>query len=410
MSGSYFICLVFQIPDLKMANTTLNMWKPVANGTTEYTGAEKTEYQPLETTSKYGTRSDIFYDDYSYFTAEIHEEFLRNIHRHTSVFAVFLSVWTFFINMLVILACIGNREIRNNGYYNQIVNFSVSNLLISGFVIPLTIYHIQHSWDIGPALCKIYVIADVLLPFTSVVVILILNVDRLMSVVHPRFYSWIFQKSLKSAVVCLPWFTAVVVVIPIWTSGTMPYENKPGECIVLISKESAILCPLLTFFIPLVALIILTFKLLLLKIQVPASSAVSTDNTRLSMKTYKNEENGGENCELKDASSTLPNTSTAVLKEKRCDIVALCAVTACFAVMWFPFQCVSFLLSFCHSQSCIPSFGLNEVVTWLGASSAGVVPIFWFIDCQLRESLRAKCIKPRNADFNDSSNSEETFL
>lgn len=394
-----------------MANTTLNVWKYV-NGTSGYTVADKAEYEPLDTAGKYGTHSDIFYDDYSNFTAEIHEEFLRNIHRHTSIFAVFLSVWTSFINILVILACIGNREIRYNGYYNQIVNLSVSNLLISGFVIPLTIYHIQHSWDIGSALCKIYIIADVILPFASIVVILILNVDRIMSVVHPRFYSWIFQKSLKLAVICLPWFTAVVVVIPIWTSGTIPYNNRPGECIVLISKESAILCPLMTYFIPLVALIILTFKLLLLKIQVPASAAVSTDNTRLSMKTYKNKENeaDGENCELRNTSSTLPNTSTAILKEKRCDIVALCAVTACFAVMWFPFQCISFFLSFCHSQSCIPSAGLNQVVTWVGASSAGVVPIFWFIDCQLRGSLRAKCIKPQSIDFNDSSNSEETFL
>lgn len=396
-----------------MSNMSSNVWKQHgANGTSGYTRQDNTEYLTSDPINSYETDLGNYYDDYSYFNSEVHAEFLRNIHRHTSVFAAFLSVWTFVINILIILACMGSRNVRHNGYYIQIVNLSVSNMMIGGFVIPLTIYYIQHSWDLGQALCKIYVIADVLLPFTSVLIIIVLNVDRIMSIIHPRLYAWIFQKSLKSVIICVPWFTALVVVIPIWTSGTIPYENGPGECIVLISKESAILCPLMTYFIPVITLITLTFKLLLLKMQTTASTSESVDNTRLSMRTYKTQHNDTdvENSEFIERSSTLQSNSTSNVKDKRDDIVALCAVNTSFAIMWFPFQCISFFLSFCHSQSCIPSIGLNQVVTWVGTSSAGIVPIFWFLDLQLRKSLRNKCVRPPQVDMHESSNSEETFL
>ncbi|XP_045216239.1 5-hydroxytryptamine receptor 5A-like [Mercenaria mercenaria] len=397
--------------EFKMYNTSTNGWSQQnTNGTLRTDKIESGQNLNYDRTLQYGSGSEYIYDDYNYFSAEIHEEFLSSIHQHTSTFATFLSIWTFLVNILVILACMRNKETRHVGYYNQIVNLSVSNLLISVFVLPLTIYHIKQEWDLGQLLCKIYVISDVLLPFSSISIIILLNIDRLMSIMHPRLYSWIFQKTLKTAIICLPWFVAVIVVIPIWTSGTIPYENGPGECIVLISKESAILCPLITFFIPLTGIIALTFKLLLLKIQLSSTTPGTLESTGMSLKNYQNQQNDVD-CERSDFTRrSLPSTSTMETKENRDDLVALCVVNTMFAVMWFPFQCISFLLSFCHSPSCIPSIGLNQVVTWVGASSAGVVPVFWFINSKLRAGLRKDCTKTTHVESAESSHSEETFL
>lgn len=378
-------------------------------------GAGVVEYVTSDTPLLYDYSGDGYYDDYGYFSAEIHEEFLGSIHQHAATFAILLSIWTFIVNIIVILACIANKENRNNGFYIQVVNLSVSNLIICVFVFPLTIYHILHAWNLDPTLCKVYIISDVLLPFASFTITILLNIDRLVSIVHPRLHSCIFQNALIPVIIFIPWYVAVVVVVPIWTSGTIPYANAPGECTVLISKEAAILCPLLTYFAPLVVLIALTFKLLLLKLQQTPSSLAAARNTGVSMKNYLNQtsEVNDENSDVIQSRSPLTSTSTANPKPRKDDIVAVCVVNTSFAAMWFPFQCISFLLSFCHAQSCIPSTDLNQVVTWIGASSAGVVPLFWFLDGQMRVGLFSlfTCTRRANrSDMPDSSNSEETFV
>lgn len=378
-------------------------------------GAGVVDYVTSDSPGLYVYTDDGYYDDYRYFSAEIHEEFLGSIHQHTATFAILLSIWTFLVNIIVILACMGNKENRNNGFYSQIVNLSVSNLIICVFVFPLTIYHILHAWNLGQVMCKIYVTCDVLIPFASFTITILLNIDRLVSVVHPRIYSWIFQKTLIPVIIVIPWFIAVLVVVPIWTSGTLPYTNAPGECTVLISKEAAILCPLLTYFAPLMVLICLTFKLLLLKLQQSPSSLAARGHTGVSMKNYLNQtsEVTDEHSDVIQGRSPLTSTSTATPKTRKDDIVAVCVVNTSFAAMWFPFQCISFLLSFCHAQSCIPSPDLNQVATWIGASSAGAVPLFWFLDGQMRVGLCSlfTCTRRANrADMPESSNSEETFV
>ena len=398
--------------DLKMHNTSVESdWKPQHENESFTSGENSGDVKYSNSGINKNYDMDWVYDDYNYFRAEIHEEFLSSIHQHTSAFAVFLSVWSFIINILVIIACLRNKESKLCGYYSHIVNFSVSNILISVFVLPLTIYHIQIEWSLGQTLCRIYVISDVLLPFTSITIIVILNVERIMSIIHPNLHSWIFLKTFKSVTICMAWIIGLVVVIPIWTSGTIPYDNRPGECIVLISKESAVLCPLITYFIPLICIVALTFRLLLLKIQLSTTSSGTLESTRMSLKNYQNQQNDIDcESECSPMSRPLPSTSSMPVKEKKDDIVALCTVNTIFTAMWFPFQFISFLLSFCQALSCVPSIGLNQVLTWVAASSSGVVPLFWFIDSQLRAGLRIKAFKRSDLDSEQSSHSEETFL
>lgn len=352
-----------------------------------------------------------YYGDYSYFDPEVHDEFLRNIHQQTATFAVFLSIWTCIINGLLVCSCCRKTVIKYHGYYNQVVNLSVSHLLIGIFVIPLTIYHILNEWYLGPAMCKVYVMTDILLPFTSVTIIIILNLDRIISILHPRLYTWIFQKSLKGVVIVTPWLVSLLVVVPLWTSGTIPYQSRPGECIVLISKEAAILCPLLTFFFPMIVIICFTFKLILLRMQLLSPSTLTNDDG-MSAKFNNGEES--EFNETSDISMHISPQSQNIRiensKQKKDDVVALCVVNTIFTIMWFPFQSVSFLLSFCHSQSCIPSIGLNQVVTWMGTASAGVVPLLWFIDSQVRIGFCSLFVKNRQTEAIESSNSEETYV
>ena len=337
----------------------------------------------------------------------MHEAFMQNIQRNTSIIGIVISVVSFLVNILVIYCCSKDSVLSKDIFYGQIVNFSVSNILISVFVIPLTVYYILQPWLLGHVLCKTWIIFDVLLPFTSFVILLILNIDRVLLMSHPNVYSCTFKKCLTQLVILSPWLIAISIVVPLWTSGSLPYTNHPGECVIIITSEAAVVCPLLTYFVPLFVLVILTLRMLLLRLrqQHQGQRTCATDRgttgeastTELMENTEMIEMNRQQRKEAKHSQGN--------------SVTVLCVVNFVFVTMWFPYQCISFLLATCSSQTCIPSMELNQVATWLGAASAAVVPTLWFIDTGLLNTLKTFCVvKVRTPQFEQGPPSEETFV
>jgi len=102
-------------------------------------------------------------------------------------------------------------------------------------------------------------------------------------------------------------------------------------------------------------------------------------------------------------------------------VYAVCKINAVFCIMWFPFQCVSLLLSVCRSSSCAISSVMIQVITLLAASSGAVAPLVWFYDRELRDNLKSipgRIVRlkysfsksPKTVDTQDSIESEETFV
>lgn len=363
----------------------------------------------------YGDEYENYYNsNYIYFDEEMHNEFVANIYQNTITYAVLLTIWTLFANLILIGACVGWKQAILRGYHAQLINLCVSNLVIAVYIIPLTIYHILGTWNFGELMCKVYVIADVIVPFTSVLIIILLNIDRVIAYSHPNLYTWMFEGSFKNFIITLPWLTSLTVVVPIWTSGTIPYDNQPGQCVVLISQEAAIVCPIITFFVPLVTLVALSFKLITIRLKATTRAHL----TIVAMENIQKNEINPDARKVDNAekgvcgSKAIAIENTELEKPAEQYIVTTFVVSISFCLLWLPYHYLGLHLSFCYNLPCVPSNEIIQLVTWLGTSSAGVTPLILLLDRHIRESLfQCCCTRATNRkEQNEQSHSEETFL
>lgn len=392
---------------------------PLDNPTVEQGSPLIFDHQMYNLSYGNGTEEGVYLYDYG---QKMNEDFISNLHRHAATFSVVLAFWTLIINVLVILACVQNRFTRYHLYNSQIVNFSVSNVIIGVFVLPLTVYHILHGWGLGETLCRVWVVTDILLPFVSFIILIQLSIDKLMTSSHSSFYSVFVRRISKYVVILLPWLLGSVIVIPMWTVGRIPYPELPNQCFVIITAIAGIMCPVLTYFIPLAIITCLSFKLLLQWLQleddgIGVNTIVSErPSVRNSYSHYPKPATSSDRVHETRGTSTIVSAPTD-LHTKTGDLVALCVVNLTFTIMWFPFQCVSFLLSLCNSPMCVPGVELNQIITLIAASSSGIVPLCWFIDKELRVSLYSFFLRVclarvvrRREEPSEVSAAEETFV
>ncbi|KAL4227436.1 hypothetical protein ACF0H5_012880 [Mactra antiquata] len=343
----------------------------------------------------------------------LHHDFLLNVNHGSTTYAVILCIATIIVNMTVVVGCLKDKDARRRGYFLQIINLSVANLCIGLFVIPLTVYHVLYNWHIGSAMCRIFIISDIFLPFTSMMVMILLNIEKQVIVTHPRLHLWLFDGSLQWLIVFIPWFVSFIVVVPIWTSGSIPLPNEPGECMVPISFEAAILCPIITYFVPLLAIIVLNLRLLLIKLNTTREGGTLTVSERIILKPTAYNQTSFDAEDANDEPSAIDATSKAMagyIRSKRDDFTAVCTANLVFCTMWFPYQFVSFLLTLCVHSTCTPSYELTQFVTWFGTSSACAVPFCWFIDNEARNVIGTCCGKSKKKKSLQRTNSNEVYL
>ncbi|KAH3833081.1 hypothetical protein DPMN_106382 [Dreissena polymorpha] len=203
----------------------------------------------------------------------------------------------------------------------------------------------------------------------------------------------------------------------------MPHGQVEYGCFILMSEESGILCTVLTYFIPLIVIVILTFQLILSKLQRSDVTNCSTntnrntcDNNLLAIaevtsttKTIPEHYSNTDNAHLATSNAD-SGSKRATAGNKPVDIVTVCSVNIVYATMWFPFQCVSIVYTLCDSSYCSLSPELTQVVTLLAAASAGVVPLIWLHDQKLKGNIKRICGKQTTTNLQDSVASGETYV
>ncbi|CAF1691492.1 unnamed protein product, partial [Adineta ricciae] len=75
-----------------------------------------------------------------------------------------ITIWTILGNILVILAFITDKQIRQGGMSNYlIINLAISDLLLGIAVLPFSAsYSTFGFWYFGKYLCEIWLVIDVL--------------------------------------------------------------------------------------------------------------------------------------------------------------------------------------------------------------------------------------------------------
>ena len=301
-----------------------------------------------------------------------------SVETYNAILGYILSAGTLVLNIIIAILCTYAQRHKSDVFYLQIINFSITNILIGAFVIPLTVYSILFPWNIGVTLCKIWIICDVLLPFTSMLILILLTVDRLVLTTYPKVHTCLFQKCLKQIIIMTPWLMSFVIVVPFWTHGALPYELNPGECVIMTSHSVALACTLLTFFIPLFCIILLLIKIVTVRMR-KEDTYVSTveDSIPLNLSTTT-------------SSSEAPITERKVSDPIHIETVSLETILSVFLAdivycsMWFPYHTVSLIMTLCTTHLCIPSSALIQSVTWTATASAALVPYVWLADSNIR--------------------------
>ena len=310
------------------------------------------------------------------------------VQTNSVVFGVMLSIWTTLLNIFVISAILCEKKTRIDVYFLQIMNMSLANILTGVFVIPLTVYSLLYPWQLGEVLCKVWIIIDNLLPFVSMTTLVILNIDRLMYLTHLKAYKCLFQTCLKQIILMTPWMTSLVIVVPLWTHGAMQFPLRPGECAIVIMYSAAVTYSAITYFIPLSVLIFITLKILIVRIQTDRKyNTTTSDRSALKLTTF--------------STTDLPISEPEDQRDKTLppgSVGALCLANFIFCSMWFPYQFVTLLMTVCSVDRCMPSPALIQAVTWAATSSAGVVPLVWFIDSKMKRSCTGLVCRTKHTD------------
>ena len=334
-------------------------------------------------------------DNYVQEDMSTYQTFFNNVHTYTAAVGYILSTLVIIVNLGIIIACNCTSQIKSDIFYLQIVNFSISNILIGVFVIPLTVYSILFPWTIGETTCKLWIISDVLLPFSSILILVLLNIDRLLILTYPKVYACLFQKCLKQIILVTPWMMSFVIVVPLWTHGALPHDVLPGECVIMLSHAVALACTIATFFVPLICIIFLALKIVCVKMRSYGDYMLTTeDSIPLNMSAVTSSDSHTfEQNELNATVSEEPDSVCAKSVSKQ-SIVSIVLADIVYFSMWLPYQSISLSMNVCTTHICMQSPVIIQTVTWLATASSAVVPCVWLVDTNINQFCCSK--KSRN--------------
>ncbi|XP_073730864.1 trace amine-associated receptor 13c-like [Misgurnus anguillicaudatus] len=187
----------------------------------------------------------------------------RSTHEYNIMYVFFslLSVWTVFLNLLVIIS-ISHFKKLHTPTNMLILSLAVSDLLVGLIIMPLeAIWLIETCWYFGDTICKLFLITIGLLLSTSLSNLVFIAVDRYVAVCHPLLYPQKITTTRTIIIICVSWFcySAYNISIVLTTSQTN-YTCK-GECIFMLTFDWKITDLFLSFLFPCTIIITLYLRI-----------------------------------------------------------------------------------------------------------------------------------------------------
>ncbi|XP_065121566.1 trace amine-associated receptor 13c-like [Paramisgurnus dabryanus] len=187
----------------------------------------------------------------------------RSTHEYNIMYVFFslLSVWTVFLNLLVIIS-ISHFKKLHNPTNMLILSLAVADLLVGLIVMPLeAIRLIETCWYYGETICSLFLIIMGLLICTSLSNLVLIAVDRYVAVCQPLLYPQKITTTKTIMIICVSWFctSAYNISIVITTSQTN-YTCK-GECTFMLTFDWKITDLFVSFLLPCTIIITLYLRI-----------------------------------------------------------------------------------------------------------------------------------------------------
>uniref|UniRef100_A0A3B3BKT7 G-protein coupled receptors family 1 profile domain-containing protein n=1 Tax=Oryzias melastigma TaxID=30732 RepID=A0A3B3BKT7_ORYME len=180
------------------------------------------------------------------------------------VFSI-ISVITVVLNLLVIISVSHFRQLHSPTN-TILLSLAVSDFLVGLLLLPLEIYRNTSCWFLGEIVCAVYYFLGCYIPYTSIGNIVLISVDRYVAICHPLHYPTTITAVKAKLCVCLCWFWyglySVFYIRDQITQIIEPGNNVPclGQCSIFFSYATGVVDLILTFVLPVTAIVVLYMK------------------------------------------------------------------------------------------------------------------------------------------------------
>nr|XP_055063781.1 trace amine-associated receptor 13c-like [Misgurnus anguillicaudatus] len=187
----------------------------------------------------------------------------RSTHEYNIMYVFFsvLSVWTVFLNLLVIIS-ISHFKKLHTPTNMLILSLAVSDLLVGLIGMPLeAIKLIETCWYFGDTICRLFIIIMGLLICTSLSNLVLIAVDRYVAVCHPLLYPQKITMTRTIIIICVCWFCSSAYNISVIITTSQRKYTCYGECTIIITFALKITDMFLSFMFPCTVIITLYLRI-----------------------------------------------------------------------------------------------------------------------------------------------------
>nr|XP_055063166.1 trace amine-associated receptor 13c-like [Misgurnus anguillicaudatus] len=187
----------------------------------------------------------------------------RSTHEYNIMYVFFslLSVWTVFMNLLVIISVSHFKKLHTPTNM-LILSLAVTDLLVGLIIMPLeAIRLIETCWYFGDTICRLFLIIMGLLLITSLSNLVLIAVDRYVAVCHPLLYPQKITMTRTIIVICISWFCSSVYNISAVTTSSKSKYTCHGECTFITTFALTIMDVFLSFLFPCTIIITLYLRI-----------------------------------------------------------------------------------------------------------------------------------------------------
>ncbi|XP_026074866.1 trace amine-associated receptor 13c-like [Carassius auratus] len=181
------------------------------------------------------------------------------------MFFSLLSVWTVFLNLLVIISISHFKKLHTPTNL-IILSLAVADMLV-GLVMPLEALRlIEMCWYFGDTFCGLYLIFIAVLFSASLSNLILIAVDRYVALCHPLLYQQKITTTKTLIIICICWMWSSAYNVSFITDNRNFYPSSRthgcyGECPFMANSAWSMADLLLSFLLPCTVIIILYLKI-----------------------------------------------------------------------------------------------------------------------------------------------------
>ncbi|XP_039673269.1 trace amine-associated receptor 13c-like [Perca fluviatilis] len=174
----------------------------------------------------------------------------------------FISLITVTLNLLIIISISHFRQLHTPTNI-LLLSLAVSDFLVGLLLMPGEIFRKTSCWFFGDLVCFLYNYLSTIITVSSIVDMVLISVDRYVSICDPLHYTTKVTVNRVKLCVCLCWLYSVSYsFLYLKDVLTQPgrYNSCYGECVLVIDNISVTIDLVLTFLVPVTVIIALYLR------------------------------------------------------------------------------------------------------------------------------------------------------